>query len=592
MIAWRGGRLPGFWVRLVMVPALALSFAAAGQAADFGYRIDLSVPQAYRKLLTDNLEIYRWQGNPRMNAAQLQRLMRGVDADVSRLMETEGYFSPDVTSSLDRSQKPWEVRITVTPGEPVRVAKVNLVFEGAIAGGSSADQERIEQLRASWSLPAGTVFRQAAWEDAKRSILQKLLADTYPAARIAASRALVNPATHEVFLNASYDSGPVFTMGDLEITGLKRYPRRVVEGLNHIAPGSPYSQAKLLELQSRLQDTPYFSNVTVTAPVDPEHAQEVPIEVSVKEMPAKKLGFGLGYSTDGGPRTQLDYWDYNLRSLGWRLHGALKLDSRSQSLGGELYLPTGEPGYQNKVTALAEHAEIQNQIATRYSFGATRTHVVGPRQTDLTLQYVTETTRVPGAQSDSTQALTANYGWTWRRVDDLLYPSKGYLLNFQVGGGTRMLLSDQDFLRGYAKGAKFISFGGSNTLILRGELGMVAAPSRNGIPSQFLFRTGGDQSVRGYAFDSLGVPEDGAIVGGRYLAVGSVEAVHWFTEKWGGAVFYDVGDAADSLGALSPASGYGAGVRWRSPVGPLNLDVAYGNRTGQIRLHFSVGVSF
>ena len=126
----------------------------------------------------------------------------------------------------------------------------------------------------------------------------------------------------------------------------------------------------------------------------------------------------------------------------------------------------------------------------------------------------------------------------------------------------------------------------------RAEGGIVFADSRSDIPSWFLFRTGGDQTVRGYAYQSIGVPQGQAVVGGRYLLVGSVEATYWLVGDWGIAAFVDAGDAFDDRGELDPALGYGVGARWRSPIGPLRADIAYGQRARSLRLHFSVGFNF
>jgi translocation and assembly module TamA len=131
-----------------------------------------------------------------------------------------------------------------------------------------------------------------------------------------------------------------------------------------------------------------------------------------------------------------------------------------------------------------------------------------------------------------------------------------------------------------------------NDILIRGEAGLVIAATRSGIPSSFLFRTGGDQTLRGYAFESIGVPQGSAIVGGRYLALASVEYTRWVTDDFGAAVFIDAGDAFDHRSDLDLAVGYGIGLRWRSPVGPLRADVAYGEREHNFRLHFSVGFSF
>jgi translocation and assembly module TamA len=120
----------------------------------------------------------------------------------------------------------------------------------------------------------------------------------------------------------------------------------------------------------------------------------------------------------------------------------------------------------------------------------------------------------------------------------------------------------------------------------------VLADSRADIPSAYLFRTGGDNTIRGYAYESLGVAEGDSVVGGRYLGVASIEYVQWVREQWGAAVFYDFGNAVDDLSAWRTVSGYGAGVRWSSPIGALSLDLAYGRATEEWRVHFNAGIAF
>jgi translocation and assembly module TamA len=131
-----------------------------------------------------------------------------------------------------------------------------------------------------------------------------------------------------------------------------------------------------------------------------------------------------------------------------------------------------------------------------------------------------------------------------------------------------------------------------NQLVARLDAGAVIAQSRVGIPSNFLFRTGGDTTIRGYAFESIGVQQADAVVGGRYYWVGSIEAVHWINQTWGVAAFVDAGNAKDKLSELTPEYGYGIGARLRTPIGPFRLDVAYGAQAKSVRLHFSVGLTF
>lgn len=572
--------------------ALFTVVQAADDAAPFQYEIALEAPLTLRPLLQENLDLYRWRGRERMNVEQLQRLVQLAPQQIRELLSTEGFYAPKIDAQMEPKGSAWLVQVTVEPGEATRVANIDLQVLGAFADGSAESRSRLNFMRATWRLRKDEVFRHEAWESAKRNALKSLILERYPTAFIADSLATVNPETHSVDLQVRFNSGPAFTFGALEIQGLKRYPASLIERINPIVPGEPYAQSKLLDFQSRLQDSPYFSSATVS--VEPEFATatELPLRLEVIENQSRKLGFGIGVSTDTGVRGQIDYRDLNFLDRAWRLSGALKLEQKRQALTGEIQLPASAKDYRDSVNALAERTDIEGEIAQKFGVGVKRNFVRGSVEHTYGLRYLVETREVAGATKTQTTTLSPSYAWTVRKVDNLLYPSRGYLLNFQTDVASRALLSDQDFLRGYVRAAYFYPINKSNQLIVRGEVGGVAAKSRVGIPSDYLFRTGGDQSVRGYAYQSLGVSEGSAIVGGRYLALASVEYIHWLTSEWGAALFVDGGNAADRLADLKPVYGYGVGARWKSPVGPLNLDLAYGQATRDVRVHFSVGFNF
>lgn len=572
---------------------LALSpYSQAANGPTPFYAITLQAPLAQRKLLENHLELYRWRDSERMNEAQLRLLVGQAPAQVRTLLATEGFYSPLVRATLAQRDGAWAVSLEVQPGEPVRVSGVDLKIAGSLNDDAAASQERLARIRADWRLSPGAVFRHEDWEAAKRAALRSLLLQRYPAAAIRQSQATVDPEARSAALALTLDSGPAFSFGALQIQGLRRYPASVIERLNPIRPGAPYDQAKLLEFQSRLQDSPYFAGASVQVGTDPLHPVDVPIQVSVEENRARTLGLGVGVSTDTGPRTQLDYRDLNLLGQAWRLSSTLKLATKEQSLGGELQFPLTRKGYRHSLNAGWTRSDVEGEVTRTLTLGARRARLEGKVETAFGLRYLREQQDVTGGVGDQRSALIPSWSWTHRDVDSLLFPTRGTLLNLQVDGAAQALLSDQSFLRGYGRATWFHPVGGKGQLILRGELGTVVADSRNGIPSDFLFRTGGDQTVRGYAYQSLGVQEGSAIVGGRWLSVASGEYVHWFDPKWGGAVFVDAGDAADSFGGLHPRVGYGLGARWKSPIGPLNLDLAYGRETEELRLHFSVGFSF
>lgn len=580
-------RLAGLSLRRrVAVAALCALCAGPVPAAVFDLALD--VPPDLDPLIRKNLDLDRWEDLPELGPPQRQRLERELGQRVRTLLETDGYYAPEVRVRIDATFTPPRLEIGVIPHEPVRVSSLDL----RLTGEAARDPDKAAALRANWRLPPGARFRHAEWEAAKRAALAELLAERYPAARIVESQATVDIPARSVALALTLDSGPAYAFGEVEITGLERYPRALVDRLNPIEPGAPYRQRDLLTLQARLRDSPYFSSASVRA--DPSEVQDgrIPVRVEVQERRAKRLGLGLGLTTDVGPRGSVEYRDFDFRDRAWRLSGNLVADARRQTLSGRLNLPPSAEGHEDQLSARLERSDIANEITQTLGLGAQRAQRRGQQERIWAVDYLRQSQRAGVATRQSFEALSLSHTWLWRAVDDPVFPSRGHLYSLQLGGGARALLSERDFLRTHARAAWYRPLGAAGSLLLRGELGAIAAGDRTGLPGDLLFRTGGDQSVRGYGYLSLGVPQDGAIVGGRYLAVASAEYVHWFKPRWGAAVFLDAGNAADRLADLTPVRGYGLGLRWRSPVGPLNLDLAHGEAVGGLRLHFTVNLGF
>lgn len=574
---------------------LVLAFAlapvpGASQAAAQGVvrpQLDIDAPAAVRPLLERHLDLSS-SGTP--DEAERVRLLRDLRKQAADLLATEGYFSPAIDAAFGDGAG---LRLTVDPGLRATVRSVQLEFRGDIAQAGEARAARVAALRAAWPLAEGQAFRQALWAEAKQATLQNLLAEDYAAARIDDSRAEVDPASGAVALHVVYDSGPAFTLGEVEVEGLDSYPRTLVERYSKLEPGARYSQDKLLELQRDLQNTPYFASVAVDVDADPEHPLAVPIRVRVAEARAKRLSFGAGYSTNYGPRGEVTWRDANILDRGWQLSSGFRIDRLGHLAFADIHLPPGGGDYRDSFGVLAETNDNQGLKSTRHGVGAVRARVKGKIETRLSLNFERERRSVDAGETSQLNALVLNYAWTQRDVDNPLDPRDGLVLHAQLGGATRLLLSDQNFLRGVLRVQKYWPVFERDMLTVRAEVGWVAARSRDGVPSDFLFRAGGAQSVRGYAYQSLGVREGTATVGGRYMTTASVEYVRWFTGEWGGAVFADAGSATDNPGDLRHlARGYGLGARWRSPAGPLALDLAYGQRERKVRPVLSIAIAF
>lgn len=544
-------------------------------------------------LLNDNLEVVKRSQGVALAEEEIRRLADIAPEQIRELLATEGYFSPQVTHVLNQDANPWIAVYTIAPGTPTRIESVDIRFKGGLAAGPHADEQRMQRLRRRWSLDPGDVFRQAAWDASKSALLKDLLVNEYPAAAITDSEARIDPKTRQAVLTIELDSGPRFTFGELQIEGLQRYSRSMVEQLNPIHPGEPYSQDKLNDLQARAQDSGYFRSAFATVEVNPAHPDRVPVRLDLTENERKRLALGLGFSTDTGARGSVKWLDRNFLGRQWRLESELRIDRETRVIGGDVFLPAIAAG--KWLPGFGAHFERTDSSGETNDKLRTNIHIGSANKADekiWTVAYLSDRQRIGDNFKNNREALIASFGYTKRRVDNLLSPNRGYVASIELGVGPRGVINAENLLRIAGRGTWLSPTRKRFQAVLRGQIGQVIGAGRESVPADLLFRTGGDQSVRGYAYNSLGVMQDGAIVGGTVSAVLSAELVYRLTPQWGAAVFTDAGNAADSWKDFRFKLGSGVGARWRSPIGPVNLDLAYGHSTHKPRLHFSIGYGF
>ncbi|MEN3295985.1 MAG: translocation and assembly module TamA [Burkholderiales bacterium] len=588
-------RLHCWCVALIVALLSVASMSVLAQAAR-KYAVEIIGAGTLTPLLNEHLEIRRHENDPEVTTEEFRRLVDITPQQIRQLLATEGYFSPTIEASLTEEGGVPVARFNIRLGDPVLVDAVDIRFTGDIANGPQRSEQRMNRLRRQWSLDPGERFRQAAWDSAKNALLKDLLLRDYPAAAIASSEARIDPPRRVATLRVEVDSGPLFTFGELQVEGLQRYPRSIIDELNPIRPGEPYSQEKLSELQSRLQDSGYFRSAFATADIDPARPQHVPVRVELTENERKRLGLGVGFSTDAGARLQLRWLDRNFLQRTWRLESELLVDRETRRIGGAVFLPAFKSGsfsgWRPSVNARVEHTDIAGELTNTLRFGARITSPIKIDEQAWGVSYLADRQRVGEVFVNNRQAVIGSYLYTRRRVDNLLSPRRGYVASVELDAGVTGVSTNSNLARVVANATWLSTFSRRWQPILRAQVGQVFLASRLDVPSDLLFRTGGDQTVRGYAYNSLGVPQNGAVVGGTVSAVMSAELVYWITPQWGAAVFNDVGDAADSWHALRPKHGSGVGGRWRSPIGPVNVDLAYGHETRKPRLHFSIGYGF
>jgi translocation and assembly module TamA len=588
--------------------------AAAAAAPPPQIRLTIVAPTEQKRLLETHLDLARLAivaPGEAMSEAELQRLAAATPAQARELLATQGFMDAEVTVTREPSD-PGELphlRVEVSRGAQSRIERADLELQGPLAEtaarGDADAREASAAWRAAWRLPVGAEFTDAAWREAKTAALARLRAAGYANANWAGTSAQVDADRAAVRLVVVADSGPLFRTGEIVIEGLERQDPRGVRNLAGFVPGTPATEALLLDYQERLQRAGLYERIAVTLDADPARAEAVPVIVRLGEQPLQQATAGLGISANNGLRISGEH--VHRRPFGQRatLRNKVEIGRVRQAWEGELSSHTLPGLYRNLVGGALERLESSTDRVTSLrlrlgrAYDSQRIERLAFVELERALVRPFDLTAQAAQATPDTTAATVNYHGTWRDVDSVILPTDGQSLALQGALG-RVHSSNAgpgsgSFARLYGRAQFWRPLGGDWYGLARLEVGQVLAPDSVNVPETQRFRAGGDDSVRGYGYRTLSPLVGGVAVGGRVLATASLEVARPVSAKlpsvwW--AAFVDGGRAAESWQDWSAAWGAGLGLRWRSPVGPLRADVAYGEETRRWRLHLSVGIAF
>jgi translocation and assembly module TamA len=586
--------------------AAAPAAAASGPATATGVRIEIEAPAELKALLERHLDLVRLGRVAReeVDDTEWSRLIDATPAQVRDLLQTEGYFSPQV--KLERapgraSGQPDLVRLLLDPGPRARVSRVTIEVEGELERSASAGEPlavaTLDQLRKAWDLPAGRDFRNPAWSEAKAAALARLRAAGYASAAWSGTGAEIDVEHDEVRLFVVADSGPLYRWGSLEVEGLVAQDIETVRNLVAARRGAPVTEALLLDFQERLQKAGLFETVSVTLDPDPAQAAEARILARLREAPLQTWTFGVGVSANTGPRASVEHLYRRVFGLAATSRVKIEVGKLRQAWDAEVSTNPGVGLYRNLIGGAVERLVSDTDVVLSQHVRLGRAQDA-QRVERLFFAEADRSLRVTDAgDRNNAYALSLNFHGGWRNLDSVVLPTDGETLAIELGigrsNGTNAVAGI--FTRSYGRLTVYRPLGRTWYGQARLELGNVFLRPNMVVTESQEWRAGGDDSVRGYAYRSLGPLVDGAVGGGTSLFTASAELARPVSSSlpslWG-AVFVDVGNAANGFANLSPALGYGVGLRWRSPVGPLRVDWAYGREVHRSRLHFSIGIAF
>lgn len=524
-------------------------------------------------------------------AARIRRLHEDAPEEIRRALEPFGYYRPTVEGSLERQGETWTARYDVAPGPPLRVSSVELRLEG---GG--ADAPAFRRLVQGFPLAQGDVLEHAAYEAGKEAFVEEASEEGFLDAEFTTAAIRIDRREYEARIELVYDTGPQYRFGEVTFHQ-EILEEDVLEGyLADIDRGDPLSVDRLLGLQRTLGSSPYFASVEVLP--RPELAEDLEVPVHVRLVPAarQKYEAGVGYGTDTGPRGQagLDLRRINLRGHQGRVEGLVS--GLEQSFTGSYRIPGAYPR-TDVLTFSAGYAAFDTETSESETalLGAALTRSRGRWRESFGLRFTREDFEV-GVDRGTAELLVPSASWSRVRADDRLHPRNGERLELSVRAAAAEVLSESSFVQARVEGKGIRALGDDVRALGRLAVGWTGTDDFRDLPPSVRFFAGGDQSVRGYEYQSLGRRDrEGNVIGGETLLEASLEVDWLFIDRWGRwgvAAFYDVGSAARDL-AEDVRQGIGAGLRWLSPVGLVRADVAWAldaeGAGTPVRFHLTIG---
>lgn len=522
--------------------------------------------------VTRFLSIEKNKNKDELNARWIKRLHEQAPEEIRQALQPFGYYLPEIQAELSKENDTWLARYTIDAGEPVRFSKRDIQWTG-----EGISNPLFQQSIRQYIADAGDKLIHAEYEAAKGRFLNLALSEGYPRARIVNSEILVDLAHNSADMTLLMDTGPLYYFGEIRFKQHFLDPDLLQKYIT-LGRGEPYSHESLLAFQQNLIASNYAREVTLTPLFDQEQDKQLPLEVVMKPIVPHKFSFGLGYETDVGVRGSARWTDRLINRHGHHSDLYLKLSQKEGLLRGQYSVPVykaltdswvSTADYDYEVTPDTSSKALELETAfVRTNLGDTSFY-----KGFILASY--EQFIVGNDPEVKTNLITPGTTFRFSDVADSMYPRHGYSFFSDLRGAYEPFFSDTSFTRIQLMGRYLFGLGENGRLDTRMEIGAAWVDNFDVYPVSLRFFTGGDNSVRGYDYESLGpVDKEGVVTGGKQMFSSSIEYDYRIAETWVLDVFVDGGNAYNgNLDRVYVGSGFG--FRWLAPFGSLRVDLAW-----------------
>ncbi len=538
----------------------------------------LALPQG---LVQEGIVDKRWLG----------RFNQEIPQKVKKSLEPFGYYKTDVSTTLNKTDnEKYLIQVQIKKREPVSITAVRVS-----AAGPGAGEKALIELMKKFPLHTGDVLRQDIYERAKNELQNKMLDLGYLDASFSVHTISVSLNSLEAQIDIVLETGFRYRFGDVAFSGNISYPDIFLLRYLQFKRGEVFSYEKIAATQANLTNSDRFREVVINVKKEKAVDYFVPIEIALVPSLPKRFKIGVGYGTDTGPRGSLYYRDVNIARRGHELLAEMTVSSTLQGIATRYTIP----GQKDKDTLTSFRIAAQQEDTQSYTINLATTEVervrsFGARRVGSLFMQMQKEHSEAGNERTNSFLIMPGMRFSERRFDKLVRPTKGFHYQVEWKGTTKELGSDTGFMQVISKGEIIIPLPKGFSILTRMQAGATwqGDPLRD-LPISLRYFAGGDNSIRGYKYQSLGPKgSNGEVIGGKNILIGNFELERAISTNWGIAAFYDVGNAFNNFSNIDPAQGAGMGCRYYTPVGPIRLDLArqIGVESPGYRIHFSIGL--
>jgi translocation and assembly module TamA len=550
--------------------------AEAGKPSASGVKLDIEITGIEGELLKNAqayLGLQQKKDDPLLSALWIRHLYKKSVEEIRKSLQPFGYYNARVKASLEQQGDDlWRAHFDVQPGPRTRIAELDLKWLG-----EGAEEDRLQEALQEFPLKKGDYLDDAVYEKGKTALISLAEDLGYPDAQAGKAQVVVDPRDNTARVTLHLDTGKKYYIDSIRLHQDILNEDFVRRYLVDVKPGDVYSQDNLLEIQRALIEAGYFSLVGIKPRFDEVHDSRVPVDVKLEPGKRQLYSIGLGYDTDIGVNLSLRWSHRRLNRKGHKADAQLKLSMNNSYLLGNYWIPIRDP----RTTKLGFSARIEHEVLDNSESDLIDVDAgYYWEKHDWLTKFYTEfkyekfTVGEEPAQTTHFLSLGATVQRTWRAAEKKPYLRQAWAMFADLSAAPSGISSTY-YLRTHLKGRAYVPLLGKGRLIMRGEYGTATVGDFDLYPTSLRFYAGGDSSVRGYDWKTLG-PEDeqGNVIGGRQVVTGSLEYDHQVARQWLAAGFVDAGNAYnDVLDHVFVGAGFGA--RWLSPVGTVRLDLAW-----------------